>query len=142
MHWYFDALRKYAAFTGRSRRAEYWVFFVINFVVYLAAAFLDVMAGTFSKEMGVGLASGVYALFVLLPSVSVSVRRLHDTNRSAWWLLLGFVPIIGPLVLFVIYCLEGTPGDNDYGGDPKAEAAEPPAQPEPPAPPPAEPQNG
>lgn len=123
MHWYFEALRKYVVFTGRSRRAEYWVFFGINLVVYLAAAYLDRMAGTFNKEFGMGLASGVYAAFVLLPSVSVSVRRLHDTNRSGWWLLLAIVPIIGPLSLLVIYCLEGTPGGNDYGGDPRAEEA-------------------
>jgi uncharacterized membrane protein YhaH (DUF805 family) len=139
MHWYFEALRKYAVFSGRSLRAEYWVFFVVNFVVYLAALFLDIMAGTFSKEMSLGLASGVYALFVLLPSIAVSFRRLHDTNRSAWWLLLAIIPILGPLALFVIYCLEGTPGDNKYGADPSAEDIEPPALPEPPAPPPLEP---
>ena len=144
MNLYLEALSKYAVFSGRARRAEYWVFFTVNLVIYIGAIFVDSNTGSVNKYLGLGPVSGIYALLVLLPSAAVAVRRLHDTNRSAWWLLLTFIPILGPLALFVIYCLEGTPGDNDYGPapvPPAVEMTQPPAAQEPP-PPPAEQQNG
>jgi uncharacterized membrane protein YhaH (DUF805 family) len=144
MNWYLQAMNKYVVFSGRAQRAEYWVFFTVNLAIYIGAIFIDSRTGSVNKYLGLGPASGIFALIVLLPSAAVAVRRLHDTNRSAWWLLLTFIPILGPLSLFVIYCLEGTPGDNDYGPDPRLPAPEPaaasPVQ-EPPSPP-AEQQNG
>jgi len=135
MDWYFAVLKNYAGFSGRARRKEYWLFFLFNLVVVLGLSFVDVISGLYSKELGAGLFGGAYSLLVLVPSVAVSVRRLHDTNRSAWWLLLAVVPLVGPLALIVIYCLDGTPGGNDYGPDPKAPAPEAPAYMAPPPPP-------
>jgi uncharacterized membrane protein YhaH (DUF805 family) len=117
MHWYIDVLRQYAVFTGRARRQEYWMFTLINVLVFF------VLAGVFSA---LGLDSniaGIYILAVLLPSIAVTVRRLHDTNRSAWWLLLFFVPVIGDIVLLVFTVFNGTQGENDYGADPKEVAS-------------------
>ena len=77
-------------------------------------------AGAASAAANLGLLSGLYTLAVLLPSIAVTVRRLHDTDRTGWWILLGFIPIIGGIVLLVFYVLEGTRGPNRYGPDPKA----------------------
>ena len=76
--------------------------------------------GSFYAANSLGLLSGLYTLAVLLPSIAVTVRRLHDTDRTGWWILLGFIPIIGGIVLLVFYVLEGTRGPNRYGPDPKA----------------------
>ncbi|OGR78340.1 MAG: hypothetical protein A2X32_02270 [Elusimicrobia bacterium GWC2_64_44] len=135
MDWYLAALKKYAEFSGRARRKEYWLFFLFNLLAVLGLSFVDVVSGLYSKALGAGLFGGAYSLLVLLPSIAVSVRRLHDTGRSAWWLLLALVPMLGPLALIVIYCLDGTPGENKYGADPKAAAPEAPAYPVPPPPP-------
>lgn len=135
MDHYVNAFKKYLEFSGRARRAEYWSFFIVNMVATFALTLMDVIGGTFSKTLGIGLFAGVFSLFILLPSIAVGVRRLHDTNRSAWWLLLALVPLVGPLALIVIYCLDGTPGENEYGADPKATAPEAPAYPVPPPPP-------
>jgi uncharacterized membrane protein YhaH (DUF805 family) len=132
MNWYLGPLLKYTEFSGRARRKEYWLFFVLNMLVVLGLSVIDVVAGLFSKRLGLGLFGGVYSLLVLLPSIALSVRRLHDTERSAWWLLLFAVPLLGPLVLIVFYCLEGTRGDNAYGADPKAMFPEAPGFPAPP----------
>lgn len=141
MDWYWETLKKYAEFSGRACRAEYWSFFIINAVAMILLTVMDIAAGTYSKHWGVGLFGGVFSLLLLLPSVAVSVRRLHDTARSAWWLLIGFIPLLGPLTLVVFYLLAGTPGANEYGDDPLAVPAAPepvmpaPAPPPPPPPP-------
>jgi uncharacterized membrane protein YhaH (DUF805 family) len=114
MGWYLQALKKYVDFAGRARRKEYWFFVLFNIIVSLALAVVDTMIGT------VGLLSALYGLGVLLPSIAVGVRRLHDINRTGWWLLIAFVPFIGVIVLIVFAILPGTAGDNDYGADPKA----------------------
>jgi uncharacterized membrane protein YhaH (DUF805 family) len=112
LNWYFEVLRKYAAFEGRAPRIEYWTFALVNLVVVLVLLFGETAAG------GPGVLFWIYVLAILLPSISVSVRRLHDTNRSGWWLLLSFVPL-GSLVLLVFYTLDSTPGTNDFGPNPK-----------------------
>lgn len=72
---------------------------------------------------GVGVLGGLYTLAVLIPSLAVSVRRLHDTNRSGWWLLLLLIPLIGALVILIFTVQDGTPGENTYGADPKESTA-------------------
>ena len=119
MHWYLDVLKKYAVFEGRARRSEYWFFTLFNFLIMLALIFLDVFMASANPQTGIGVLSGLYSLGVLIPSISVLVRRLHDTNRSGWWFWIFLVPLIGGLVLFVFMLLDGTAGDNDYGPDPK-----------------------
>jgi uncharacterized membrane protein YhaH (DUF805 family) len=120
MNWYLEALRKYAVFSGRARRKEYWFFTLFNVLISIILAFIDNMIGTFSSETGVGLLGGVYSLAVLVPGLAVSVRRLHDTDHSGWWLLIGLAPCVGVIVLFVFMVMDSTPGHNQYGPSPKA----------------------
>ena len=123
MDWYLGVLKKYAVFSGRAHRTEFWMFVLINLIVSIILGFIDSMLGLASEE-GYGLLSGVYVLAVLLPSVAVAVRRLHDTGRSGWWQLIGFVPLVGFIVLLVFYVLDSQPGTNEYGPNPKGTAGE------------------
>lgn len=117
MNWYLEVLSKYAVFSGRARRMEYWMFVLFNFIAFVILGVLDALIGT------AGVLGGLYALAVLVPSLAVGVRRLHDTERTGWWLLIGLVPVVGVIVLLIFMLLEGTSGDNQYGVDPKALAA-------------------
>jgi uncharacterized membrane protein YhaH (DUF805 family) len=119
MNWYREALRKYATFEGRARRKEYWYFALGNFVAIVALSVVDMVIGTFDEKAGIGLLSGLYTLAVFVPGIAVSVRRLHDTNRSGWWLLISLVPLVGWLVMLVFACIDSQPGGNQYGPNPK-----------------------
>jgi uncharacterized membrane protein YhaH (DUF805 family) len=121
MNWYLEVLKKYAEFNGRARRKEYWMFFLISTVISIILAVIDSFTGTISEEAGLGLFSGIYALAVLIPGLSVTVRRLHDTDRSGWWILIGLIPIIGGIALLIFMVLDSTPGGNQYGPNPKVE---------------------
>ncbi len=123
MSWYLEAFKKYAVFGGRSRRMEYWSFVLFNFVVFVVLVGIDVLLGTFSSASGLGLLSGIYGLATLVPILALSVRRLHDIDRSGWWVLVYLAPLIGPIVLLVFALLDGTPGDNRYGPNPKGVTA-------------------
>ncbi len=120
MHWYFEVIRKYAVFDGRARRAEYWLYTLVNFLVMVMLVGIDVTSGHFDADIGFGPLSGIYALAVLVPGLAVGARRLHDTNHSAAWLFLSVVPFLGGIVLLYFMVLEGEPGDNRFGPDPKA----------------------
>lgn len=122
MGWAIEPLRKYATFSGRSRRKEYWLFVLLVFVVSLILSAIDAAIGT-SSSAGTGLLSGIFSLAVLIPSLAVLVRRLHDTDRSGWWALLLLLPIIGGLILLIFALLDSTPGQNRFGTNPKGEAA-------------------
>ncbi|MEO6054340.1 MAG: DUF805 domain-containing protein [Chthoniobacterales bacterium] len=113
MNWYIEVLKKYAVFEGRARRKEYWMFVLFNVIIAVVLGLLDGMIH------GRGIINGLYSLAVLLPGIAVTVRRLHDTDRSGWWLLIGLVPVIGAIVLLVFMVLDGTPGENKYGQNPK-----------------------
>jgi uncharacterized membrane protein YhaH (DUF805 family) len=115
---YLAVLRKYATFDGRARRREYWVFTLINTLVIFGLAFVNTRLFG-QSEYGFGLLNGVYALAVFLPSFAVTVRRLHDTGRSGWWLLIGIIPLLGGLILLVFQCQDSEPGDNRFGANPK-----------------------
>jgi uncharacterized membrane protein YhaH (DUF805 family) len=123
LSWYLEALKKYAVFSGRSRRAEYWYFVLFNIIVGIVLGWIDALLGTRGSYAGAGLLSGIYGLAVLIPTLAVSVRRLHDIDRTGWWILIGLVPLIGGIVLLVFALLDGTPGDNRYGPNPKGAAA-------------------
>ena len=123
MSWYLEALTKYAVFSGRSRRMEYWYFVLFNIIVSIVLGVIDGLLGTSGSYAGAGLLSGIYGLAVLIPSLAVTVRRLHDTDRTGWWILIALVPLIGVIVLLVFALLEGTPGDNQYGPNPKEASA-------------------
>jgi uncharacterized membrane protein YhaH (DUF805 family) len=119
MNWYIDALKKYATFGGRARRKEYWYFTLFNIIVFVILGVIDFLTGNFSVADGTGLLGGIYSLAVLIPSIAVTFRRLHDTGRSGWWLLIGFVPLIGVIALLVFMVLGSKEEENEYGPSPK-----------------------
>ncbi|MFZ7235427.1 DUF805 domain-containing protein [Avibacterium gallinarum] len=114
MNWYLYVLKNYAQFNGRARRKEFWWFVAVDFLLYIILGILDFVL--LNNDFGF---TGVYGLATLIPSLAVRVRRLHDTDRSGWWLLIGFIPVIGFIVLFIFACLDGTQGRNRFGEDPK-----------------------
>ncbi len=91
MSWYLEALMKYAVFGGRSRRKEYWYFVLCNIIVGIVLGLIDALLGTFSSSSNIGLLSGIYSLAVLIPTLALTVRRLHDIDRTGWWILVGLV---------------------------------------------------
>ncbi len=113
MNWYLEVLRKYAVFDGRARRKEYWMFALFNFIIAFVLGFIEGLVG------GPGVIGLVYSLAVFIPALAVTVRRLHDTNRSGWWVLIAFVPLIGAIVLLVFMVLDSQPGENRFGANPK-----------------------
>ena len=106
------ALSKYATFSGRSRRSEYWWFALFNVLVSIVGAGVD-------AALGRNLIQFVVALALLLPNIAVLVRRLHDTGRSAWWVLIGLIPVVGSIVLIVFAAQDSQPGTNRFGDSPK-----------------------
>ncbi len=112
MNDYIACWQKFADFSGRSRRREFWMFVLFNALAGCAAGILDGI-------LGMGIVSALYGLAVLIPSWAVSFRRLHDTGRSGWWWLIGIIPIIGGIVLFIFAIQDSQPGDNQYGPNPK-----------------------
>jgi uncharacterized membrane protein YhaH (DUF805 family) len=118
MDWYLGVLRKYAEFKGRARRREYWMFVLFNIIISVVLSIIDRVIG--NPEMGLGILGTLYALAVLVPSIAVGVRRLHDTNRSGWWLLISLIPCIGFVVLLIFMVQDSQAGDNQYGLNPKA----------------------
>jgi uncharacterized membrane protein YhaH (DUF805 family) len=123
LSWYLEALKKYAVFGGRSRRTEYWYFVLFNLIVSIVLGWIDALLGTGGSYAGAGVLSGIYGLAVLIPTLAVTVRRLHDIDRSGWWILIGLVPLVGAIVLLVFALLDGTPGTNQYGPNPKGATA-------------------
>lgn len=124
MQWYLKVLRQYADFTGRARRTEYWMFILFTAIIQIVLAVLDSLLGL-AFMPGSGVLTTLYLLAVLLPSLGVSVRRLHDTGRSGLWVLIGLVPFVGAIVLIVFAALEGDRGPNAYGPDPKTAVVNP-----------------
>ena len=119
MQWYLKVIKNYLGFSGRAHRTEFWMFVLVNLVICIVIGMVEGVLGIRSAETGVGPLTSLYSLAVLLPSIAVAIRRLHDIGRSGWWLLIGFVPVVGGLVLLVFYCLDSVP-DNEYGPNPKA----------------------
>lgn len=123
--WYKKVVfENYANFNGRARRSEYWYYTLANIVFAIAAMIIDNVAGLAFENIGYGPLYSLYALAVLIPGLAVAVRRLHDVNKSGWFLLIAFVPLIGAIWLLVLFCKEGDKGANQYGEDPKADGVE------------------
>jgi uncharacterized membrane protein YhaH (DUF805 family) len=120
MQWYTDVIKKYAEFSGRARRKEFWMFALFNVIISIILSIIDNIIGTTFGSANQGVLSSIYSLAVLLPSIGVGIRRMHDTNRSGWWILITLVPCIGWIIYIVFAAQEGVAGDNQYGPDPKA----------------------
>jgi uncharacterized membrane protein YhaH (DUF805 family) len=119
MEWYSMAWKRYADFSGRSARMEFWVFALYNFIfcVLLYSCGSTLMGNGVTAYFFLGL-TGIYGLAVLVPSLACAVRRLHDTGKSGWWLLIGLIPVAG-FALIVLLALDSEPGENIYGPNPK-----------------------
>ena len=113
MNWYIEVLKKYAVFSGRARRKEYWLFMLFNIIISFVIWLIELFAG--SPDIVLGL----YYLAILIPSFAVLVRRLHDTNRSGWWFFISFIPLIGSIILLVFTVQDSQPDENRYGPNPK-----------------------
>jgi len=116
MDWYLKVVKNYAGFSGRARRKEYWMFFLVNIVI---AVVLGVLGGVTGAGTLFGALSVLYFLALLIPGIAVTLRRLHDIGRSGWWILSVLVPIVGSIVLLVFMVQDGQPGQNQYGPNPK-----------------------
>ena len=126
MQWYLKVLRQYADFSGRARRTEFWMFVLFNAIAGVILTILDNLFGLATTTVvggmvvaSTGILTGIYQLAVLIPSLAVGVRRLHDTGRSGWWLLIGLIPIVGPIVLIVFWATAGDLAPNQHGVNPK-----------------------
>jgi len=117
MNWYIEVLKKYAVFSGRARRKEFWMFNLFSFLICIGLIIIESIIGT------PGLLTMVYSLAILLPAIGVSIRRLHDIGKSGWWLLITFVPLIGAIVYLVFMLLDSKPDENEYGPNPKLAVA-------------------
>ncbi|MEH7158995.1 DUF805 domain-containing protein [Neobacillus drentensis] len=114
MEWYLKVLKEYVGFSGRARRKEYWMFILFN-------AFVSLILSVVEHYTGLpAILSGLYSLAVLLPSLAVTFRRLHDTGRSGGWIFIALIPIIGAIVLLIFTVMDSQPHDNQYGPNPKA----------------------
>ena len=112
MNWYLKVLKQYVDFSGRAQRMEFWMFTLIHMIILMVLMVVDMMITG-------GLIYGIYVLALFLPTLAVGARRLHDTGRSAWWLLLLLVPFIGIIVLIVFWVQDSQPETNTWGPNPK-----------------------
>ena len=103
---------KYATFTGRARRKEYWYFFLFNLMISIGTLIVDVL-------IGLSIFSTLWSLAILIPSLALNFRRLHDTGRSGWYILFALIPLVGSILLLVWFCMDSEPGSNKYGSNPK-----------------------
>jgi uncharacterized membrane protein YhaH (DUF805 family) len=133
MDWYIKVLKNYAVFSGRARRKEYWWFSLFNFIFILVLEGIGLfiirphihglnLSIVYSLTIAYSLYI-IYILAVLIPGIAVTVRRLHDTNRSGWWCFIGLIPIVGDIILIVFFAMDSQPGENRYGPNPKTEVA-------------------
>lgn len=136
MQWYLKVLRQYADFSGRARRKEFWMFVLFNAIAALILSILDNVLGLNSGTVtasgfyySAGILTSIYQLAVLIPTLAVNARRLHDTDRSGWWQLIALIPLVGIIILIVFWATEGNRGPNRFGTNPKELAAPGSAQP-------------
>ena len=113
MDWYLQVLRKYAVFSGRARRKEYWMFGLVNIIIAIAILVIGIFAGINQ------ILSSLYSLALIIPSIAVGIRRLHDIGRSGWWLFLNFLPIIGWIIVLIWMVKDSDESENQYGPNPK-----------------------
>jgi uncharacterized membrane protein YhaH (DUF805 family) len=126
MDYFIEAIKKYAVFSGRARRKEYWIFTLWATGISIVLALYGDL--TQNSTLSLVLIYG-YVAFMFIPSIAVSVRRLHDIGRSGWWIFINVVPFIGIIILLIFACTDSQPGDNQYGANPKGVGAAPTATP-------------
>jgi uncharacterized membrane protein YhaH (DUF805 family) len=112
MQWYTQAMKNYVNFSGRARRKEYWMFTLIVTLMSIVTTLLDAV-------IGMGVLTVLFFVVHFIPSLSVTFRRLHDTGKSGWWILIGLIPVIGGILIIVFMCMNGEDVANKYGENPK-----------------------
>jgi uncharacterized membrane protein YhaH (DUF805 family) len=117
MSWYVEVLKKYAVFNGRARNKEYWMFTLFSVIASIILTIVGTIIGFKSLDL-------IYVLLTLLPTLGVTIRRLHDTDRRGWWIFLGLIPLVGFIIMLVFLASAGTPGQNKYGPNPKEPVAQ------------------
>lgn len=115
MNYFIGAIKQYADFKGRARRKEYWMFILFYMIIQAVINIID------SSVIGSPILSPIFSLALLIPSIAIAVRRLHDTGRSGWWLLLGLIPF--GIIVVIIFLFLDSHDDNEYGPNPKAATA-------------------
>jgi uncharacterized membrane protein YhaH (DUF805 family) len=100
-------------FSGRASRSEYWYWILFIVIADIVAAIID-------QALGMQLVTGLFGLVTIIPNIAIAIRRLHDLDRTGWWILLGFIPLIGWIILLIWYVTKGTDGPNRFGPDPLA----------------------
>ena len=116
MNWYLGVLKKYAVFSGRARRKEYWMFVLFNIII---TGVLEILLFATNSSVIVTILLGIYGIGVIIPSLAVVVRRLHDTNKSGGFIFISLIPLVGTIILLVFLCQDSTPGENRFGPSPK-----------------------
>ena len=111
MEYFLGAFKKFADFSGRARRKEYWMFILFYIIIYIVLAVIDATLQSM-------ILSSIFTLVLLIPSISIAARRLHDTGRSGWWQLIVLVPFIGFIVL-IVFLVQDSHDENAYGPNPK-----------------------
>ena len=128
MNWYLKVIRNYAVFTGRARRKEFWMFMLFNMIFILIVEIIGTIIFMVLTSVGVDILYSymvnmiiipIYLLAIFIPSLAVSVRRLHDLGKSGWYMLLPLIPIVGFFWLMVLFCFDSEPLENEYGNNPK-----------------------
>jgi uncharacterized membrane protein YhaH (DUF805 family) len=112
VNWFMTALKKYIVFSGRSRRAEFWYFYLGYMIIAIVASLIDLIFRT-------SLFTIIVSLALVLPTLGVSIRRMHDLGKSGWWILINLIPLVGSIWYIVLAATEGQPAANQYGPDPK-----------------------
>ena len=124
MKWYLKVMKQYTDFSGRARRKEYWMFFLFNMIFAIVAMVFDNLLGTtidlYGQSLGYGWIYSLYGLAIIIPSLAVVVRRLHDIGKSGWAFLISLIPLVGAIMLLVWICKDSQAGENKWGVNPKA----------------------
>lgn len=125
MTWFLMAMQKYATFSGRSRRKEYWMFVLFVTLISIGLVIVDVIIGTYNDASGVGLLQGLFTLAIIVPYIAATARRFHDIGKSGWMQLLFLIPLVGFILWIIWMASDGNAGTNKYGPSPKAPAGFP-----------------
>ena len=115
MNWFMQVMRKYFVIEGRARRMEFWMFYLTVIIIGAGLWLVDLLL----SAVGLDVLGTLFGIFITITSITVSIRRLHDIDRSGWWFLITFVPVLGTLIWLYFMFSDGTPGDNRYGPSPK-----------------------
>jgi len=120
MEWYIKAIKEFSNFSGRARRTEYWSFVLVSTIISIIMTVIDFALLTKGLKYGIGYFSAGYSLLILIPTISLFIRRLHDIDKSGYSSFISLIPIVGGIWILLLTITPGTVGDNNYGSDPKS----------------------